>query len=104
MIILIVSYNISDIGLCSTFPFYEPLNIEKGVHCVVFDQLQNMVGEIKSTFESAMAALTLMQHDDKLLASRFDSSRTQQEERLADVLEMVLQLKVSEKYQLKVSG
>ena len=59
-------------------------------------QLQEIVGEMRGGFETAMLALTDIQNGDKLLEQTVNANRAEYEKQLADVLQMVLSLKVRE--------
>ncbi len=58
-------------------------------------QLQGLVVEMRDGFARAVAALDEVQHGDRLLQEKVDSNKAQHEQQLADVVNMVLSLKVS---------
>ena len=50
--------------------------------------------EMKEGFSSAMTALADIQYGDQVLQEKVDSNKSQYEQQLTDVLQMVLSLKV----------
>ena len=61
---------------------------------VLYFQLQDMVKEMKMGFSTALEALVQIQMGDQVLQERVNNNKMEHDNQLADVLNMVLSLKV----------
>ena len=61
---------------------------------LLYFQLQDMVREMKTGFSTALEALAQIQFVDQVLQERVSTNKVQHDSQLADVLHMVLTLKV----------
>ena len=57
-------------------------------------QLQGIVLGMKDGFTAALKAMGEVQHGDRVLQEKVDNNKAEQDEQLADVVNMVLALKV----------